>query len=108
MITVRVHIKSENTYLDKNVFVDITLPAIPRVGEYLHLREFMQVLEDLAKKDLITAGNYYPKWFYFMDNYIDPLKKKDIHNLSFADAIRVDSVAYYPNDELVYIELDDE
>lgn len=108
MITVRVHIKTDDTYLDKNVFVDIKLPAIPRVGEYLHLREYMQVLEDLAKKDLKTAQNYYPKWFYFMNKNDVPLKKIDIHNLSFVDAFIIDSVSYFPDDEIVYIELDDE
>lgn len=101
-----VHIKNENTYIDDNVYVQIELPAVPRKGEILYLdNDLKQVLEDKAKSNLEVAIKYAPEWFYGHSHNCEELKQENLTDLSFDDAIYVDSVAFHANSEIIHIEL---
>lgn len=102
-----VHIKNENNYIDDNVCVQIELPAVPRTGEFLYLQnDLKQVLEDKVKSNLEVAREYAPKWFYGNSYNCKELKQENLTDLSFDDAINVDSVAFNANSEIIHIELD--
>ena len=102
-----VHIKNENTYIDDNVCVQIELPAVPRKGEILYLQnDLKQVLEDKVKSNLEVAREYAPKWFYGHSYNCEEPKQVNLTDLSFDDAINVDSVAFNANSEIIHIELD--
>ena len=107
MVKVRVHIAGEGLFMDKNVFVEISLPAVPRIGDSFHLIEDMiDHLEKMAKSDIDIACQYFPKWFYRC-----PLGEKifngcDLEDLSFSDAVRVSDVLFTANSEIIDIELD--
>ena len=102
-----VHIKNENTYIDDNVCVQIALPAVPRKGEILYLQnDLKQVLEDKVKSNLEVAREYAPKWFYGHSYNCKKPNQENLIDLSFDDAINVDSVAFNANSEIIHIELD--
>ncbi len=115
MLKIRVHIENENTFMDENVFVDITLPAVPRKGDTLYLTEEAQTeLENKAKSNLKIAVSYAPLWFYGhsrkhlseikeWDN--DTLKPEHLKDLSFDDANCVSAVAFDANSDIVHVEL---
>jgi len=110
MINIRVFIESQIVHFDENVFVDIQLPAVPKVGETLCLYDSMDILEQKAKSSLDIISNYAPDWFYGhsgkyqRENKLE-VKEEHIKDFSFGDAIRVRYVEYRANDPFVYIEL---
>jgi hypothetical protein len=107
MYKIMVHIKNENTFIDDNVSVQIELPAVPRNGEFLYLdNDSIQILEDKAKSDLKIARNYAPKWFYRGSVKVEEVEQDDLINLSFHDAIQIDSVAFKANSDIIYVELE--
>ena len=102
-----VHIKNGYTYIDNNVCVQIELPAVPRKGEFLYLQnDLKQVLEDKVRSDLEIARVYAPKWFYGHSYDCEEPKQENLEDISFDDAIIVDSVAFIANSEIIHIELD--
>lgn len=102
-----IHIKNENIYMDDNVCVQIELPAVPRRGEILYLNDDLkQVLEDKAKSNLAVAREYAPKWFYGHSYNCEEPKQENLIDISFDDAIHVDSVAFNANSEIIHVELD--
>jgi hypothetical protein len=115
MKKIRVHIENEDTFLDENVFVDITLPAVPRKGDRLYLTEEAQTeLENKAKLSIKVATSYAPLWFYGHTSiYLskikewkeDTLKPEHLKDLSFDDANTVSGVAFDANSDIVHVEL---
>lgn len=102
-----VYIKNDNEFIDSEVFVEIELPAVPRKGEILYLNEEQyEILENKAKSNLKIAKNYAPEWFYYGSSECQNLKKKNLKDLNFGDAIYVDSVVFTGNSEIIKIELD--
>lgn len=102
-----VHIKNDNEFIDSEVFVEIELPAVPRKGEILYLNEEQyEILENKAKSNLKIARNYASEWFYYGSSECQNLKKKNLKDLNFGDAIYVDSVVFTGNSEIIKIELD--
>lgn len=110
MINIRVYIENQTVHFDENVFVDIQLPSVPKVGETLCLYDSMDILEQKAKSSLEIISNYAPDWFngnsgkYQRENEWE-VKEEHIKDFSFGDAIRVRYVEYRANDPFVYIEL---
>jgi hypothetical protein len=106
MYKIMVHIKNDNEFIDSEVFVEIELPAVPRKGEILHLtKEQHEILENKAKSNLKIARNYAPEWFYYGSSGCQNPKKKNLKDLTFLDAIYVDSVVFTGNSEIIKIEL---
>lgn len=106
MIKCRVHIENRHNYMDRNVFVEITLPCLPPVGSYLSLNEeHLDKLEEMVKSDLNIAIAYAPKWFYGKSFGISNPLLEDLENLGFDDAGKVSSISFRANDEFVDIEL---
>lgn len=114
MIKIRVHIENDDVFMDENVFVDITLPAVPRKGETLYLTDEAQTeLENKAKSSLIVATPYAPLWFYGHSRAQlsdkewkdDTLKPEHLKDLSFDDANCVSGVAFDANSDMVHVEL---
>lgn len=111
MIDIRVYIENQNIYMEDNVFVDIKLPCVPRVGDQLILgRNFLDELECSAKYSLQVLSNYAPDWFYGksyqdLENNEWEVKDKHVNDFSFGDAIRVTHVEFRANHNTVYIEL---
>ena len=103
-----VHIKSESNFIDDNVKIQIELPAVPRVGETLYLDECSKgLLEALATYTCKIAKHYFPKWFYGNSYGCKKLKRNNLDDLSFDDAVNVVSVTYKENSDIIHIELDD-
>lgn len=93
--------------MDDNVCVQIELPAVPRIGEIVYLdNDLMQVLEDKAKSNLAVAREYAPKWFYGHSSGCEEPKQENLIDISFGDAVRVDSVSFDANSEIIHVELD--
>lgn len=93
--------------MDDDVCVQIELPAVPRIGETLYLNnDLKQVLVDKVKSNLAVAREYAPKWFYGHSYDCEEPKQEDLINISFDDAIRVDSVSFNANSEIIHVELD--
>ena len=106
MYKIKVHIKNHSDFLDSNVFVEIELPAVPRKTEILYLNEEQyEILENKAKSNLKIARNYAPEWFYYGSSGCQNPKKKNLKDLTFLDAIYVDSVVFTGNSEIIKIEL---
>lgn len=106
MYKVKVYIHSESVHHDEIVNVEIELPSIPRVGEYLYLTaELIAELENKAKSDLVVAIKYAPDWFFGRSHNWRIPKIGNLKDLSFGDAICVVDVSYYAGDDRVYIEL---
>jgi len=109
MVQIKVHIKSDNDFLDERVSVVINLPVVPRAGETLYLTEELRLeLETKARMDLRLAAKYAPKWFYGASSQCREPKPENLKDLSFEDALFVSSVAYFADREIVQLEIDDE
>lgn len=107
MIKVRIHIESEE-FMDVNVFVDCTLPSVPRKGEVLFITDDMsEELRKKAVKSVDIARIYAPKWFYGKSCGVDSedVGVDNLINLIFVDAIIATNISYDANSELVHIEL---
>jgi hypothetical protein len=107
MFKIKIHIDTKRTYFDDNVFVDVELPAIPRVGEYIDLDDdLVEQLEDKATSDIEIARDYV-EWFYCNSTGIEPkdLKQENFEDLGFCDACMVSAVKFVPGSDIVSIEL---
>jgi len=105
MIKARVHIQSENIFMDKNLFIDVMLPGIPRIGETLFIGwENKNKLAEMAGKKIEIAENYL-EWFYGNSSNIEEVKKENLEDLSFADANTVTHIAYEANSNIIDIEI---
>jgi hypothetical protein len=107
MKKIHVHIKNENTWMDKDVFVEIYLPSIPRKGEYLNLGELTYELMRKAIKTVEIANRYCPDWFYGKSYDIDEAKEENLSDLNFEDAHVVSNISYTINSEIVHLELNE-
>lgn len=110
MIKCKVHIFTENTFMDDNVCVKTTLPCLPHIGDVLYIDKYE--LEQKAKRTLEIAGKY-AEWFYGESSKVtqygeNSVKRKNLKDLSFSDAIFVRNVLFNADDEFVHIELSDE
>ena len=104
----RAHIFNHADALDSDVFVDIQLPHLPRVGDvvYLSFRE-KQILEEKAKTKLSIATRYFDKWFYGIGN-IEELTPRYFDKICFDDAIFVCGVYFNTENDFIQIELNDD
>ena len=107
MKKVKVHVANEYDFMDSRVAIDILLPATPRKGETLYLKdEQLRELEKQACQNLNIASLYYPKWFYGHSYNCDDPKESNLKDLGFDDAIFISSVAYNADEDIIYIEID--
>ena len=82
MVKVRIHICNDFEYMDKRVYVDIKLPAVPRIGEVIWLGEKpCRHLENMARKNLDTARDY-TGWFYRKSSGCEDIKDCNLKDLS--------------------------
>ena len=108
MIKCRVYIENDDGFNDDKVYVDIELPAAPRLGEALFLSEKHQIaLEEMGKKDMKNL-NYYLKWFYGASHDIDCVKEENLKDFGFDDALLVSSVTYKSEENFMRIEITDD
>lgn len=107
MKKIRVHIANDTKFMDPKVFVDINLPAIPRKGELIYLKnEQIRELEEKACEDIEDILFYYhPKWFYGYSCDCWTPKNSIIKDFDFGDANTVTDVLY--DEDIIHIELDD-
>ncbi len=107
MIKFKVFIENDNLFGD-SVYVNITLPSVPRKGEYITLGdEIKNELEDKAKRKISVAKNYAGKWFYGVSGNLasNEITEKNLADLSFADASYIKDVIYTANSEIIIIAL---
>ena len=108
MFKIRIHVyTTSNTFFDENVFVDVNLPGIPRKGDYINIGyELLCELESKATSDINIAKEYY-EWFYGKSYGIkkDDIKKENLDDLSFSDAILVQNVLWIPSSNIVQVEI---
>jgi hypothetical protein len=106
MIKIRVHIHSEESFMDEKVFLDIELPFVPQKGDTLFLTEGQKRdLKIKAISNLIIAKRYSPKWFYGGSFHCINPTEENLEDLSFDDALTVHRVCYYANEDLVHLEI---
>ena len=110
MIKINVHIYNENEATDSDVFVQIQLPFVPRVGEFVILTdEERDELIDKIKKSP-NRENYYdlfchPTSEYFRKDEYYKLKDSDFENIDIDGMYEVSQVFYSSNVKIVSIEL---
>ena len=100
-----IHIESD-IFMDEDVQILIGLPFVPRIGEFIELDyNTRTTLENMAKSDLENIRNYAPTYFYG-DSYkcLEPTQE-NLKDFSFVDAKIVKNVLYYPEDEIIHIEI---
>ena len=104
MIKCKIHIVNDSEIYDENVFVECTLPAVPRKGDTLWLSNGLTgELEQKALKSE-TLSNYFPNWFFGHT----PKEFEDINDecyLSFDDAITVEYVRFDSFSDTVVLSL---
>lgn len=105
-----IHIHSENNYMDDDVSSEISLPCLPHIGDILYIDKFE--LEKKAKRSLLIAGRY-AEWFYGASCKVsqygeNAIKKENLKDLSFSDAIFVRNISFNANEDKVHIEIGDE
>ena len=101
MIKCRVHIYCEGWYMDEDVFVDVKLPCLPRIGDTLFLSTKHQMkLEKMARKTMQIAWGYVPDYFYGKEP-----KKENLKYLSFSEVMIVKDIRFLSNSDIVDIEL---
>ena len=94
MIKCRVYIENDDGFNDDKVYVDIELPAAPRVGEALFLSEKHQIaLEEMG---------------YGASHDIDCVKEENLKDFGFDDALLVSSVTYKSEENFMRIEITDD
>jgi hypothetical protein len=106
MIKVRIYIKSDYSLYEEGVFISVLLPHIPSKGNVIYLdNKQTSELELKAKKNLDTANKFAPTWFYNGSSNIKygDVKKNNIKDLSFDDAVWVYNVVYKPNSKIIRI-----
>ena len=92
---VKVHITNRTVFLDRMVWANVDVPAVPRVDEFLYVSdETRAALEKMAVRR--------PNWEGAYADYVDP---KVPDRVNFSGAIRVVDVAYFEGDPFVSIEL---
>ena len=109
MIKFKVFIDNDNLFGD-SVYVNITLPSVPREGQSISLgEEIKNELEDKAKRKISVAKNYAGKWFYGISRNLasNEITEKNLTDLSFVDANYIKNVIYTANSEVVIIVLND-
>ena len=105
MIKVRVHITNPIEYIDKDVFVEIMLPTLPRRGDTLYINR--DSLEKQAKKSIEIAWRYFSMWWPGSIKESEPrvITEDEREQLSFEDAILVQAVSFREGADYVDIEL---
>ena len=109
MIKFKVFIENDNLFGDR-VYVNITLPSVPRKGEYITLGdEIKNELEDKAKRKISVAKNYAIKWFYGASRNIasNEITEENLSDLSFVDVNYVKNVIYTANSEVITLVMND-
>ena len=91
-----------DNFLDKDVSINIELPSVPQVDDILYLkRKHFSVLEEKAKSSLEIAERYAPEWFYCHSSGVKDVKKENLKDLNFEDAMYVKEIVYTADDEFV-------
>jgi hypothetical protein len=106
MIKVKVHVKNNVEYMDENVFVEIELPTLPRIGETLFLGKLTENLRIMATKSICIAYVYCPRWFFGKSARIDEVKEENLEDLSFEDLLHITDIRYIANSNDIDIEMD--
>jgi len=108
MKKVKIHVCNDYTFLDDDVYVEIELPTIPRIGEIVYLNDdLFNKLEKQIKSSLKKAQEYCPKWIYGKSYDCDDPKKENLSDISITDIMYVTSIAYEANSDVISIELND-
>ena len=110
MFDIRIFIENDDGLFDNEVFLDVKLPFVPRVGEFILLsKDEYTILENQAKKSKKIALAYFPKWFggFTKKQKNEGVKFKDeyIKRLNFEDAAVIKQVQYETGCKFVSIEL---
>jgi len=106
MYKVRVHIENDCRFMDDPVFIDIAIPAAPRVGEYIQLSDDQFIeLSDKASVSIDIARSYAPRWFQGKSYDCSEPKHENLDDINFEDAFEVMRVSYRSEDEIIAIEL---
>lgn len=99
---------TESLEYHPGVFLQIHLPAIPRIGETVLIsEETIDEFQDWIKKDTKLLKEYFPKWFHNFrkhETFCDEL----IEEFSLHEAMVVVDVFYSEKRKEVSIVLDDE
>tara|TARA_R110000851_G_scaffold296023_2_gene451062 strand:- start:13374 stop:13700 length:327 start_codon:yes stop_codon:yes gene_type:complete len=104
MVKCRIHIENDGGANDDKVYVDIELPAAPRVGEILFLSGKHQLsLEEMGKKDMKNLKVFYKKWFSGASEYKHI--EENLKEFGFDDALLVSSVIYSSEENFMRIEI---
>lgn len=106
----RIHINTDlHSFLGDDVYVDIVLATLPRDGDWIWLDESsLNELEKKAKSSLKVARRYI-NWFYYKSSNIkaEDLTRKNLEDLSFADASYALDVVLQENCEYANVILTD-
>jgi hypothetical protein len=97
MYKIRIHIENDNwTYCDQ-VYVDISLPFVPSIGDIIYLSKKDK---KILTKRLILAKNTDLGSFYYRE-YIMP--EKNIDYFYFEDCRIVKEICYNSGSEIIHI-----
>ncbi len=90
---------------DDDVFIDLLLPAVPRVGELLLLtREQKANLENMLKSKPCNILHYID-WIYGESSNAEDLSEVNLDDICFDDVMSVETVTYRSMEDFVRIEL---
>lgn len=103
MIKVRLHIDSDNVFMDERVYFDIELPFIFPKGTIIYgLDDINSKLEDKIKSDLDIANDYL-KYFYYGSHDIEKATIESLKDFSLIDCIFVVDYCYDISDNIVHV-----
>jgi hypothetical protein len=105
MIKAKILVMTDNEVIDISSTI-INIVAVPRKGDFLWLSaQTKEHLRELATKDLETARQFAPTWFYGKSHGVTQgaVKQKDVDNLTFDDLNYVDEVMYHEDLDYVTI-----
>ena len=104
MIKVRIHLHNFSTLLDRSVYVETFLPAVPAENSIIYLTEDEeQSLYKQITKSVEKADDYFG-WFGNRNDNSN-FSERDFDNFDISEAKYVSNIFYFSNEEYVSIEI---
>ena len=105
MIKVRLHIDSDNVFMDERIFFDTELPFIFPKGTIIYgLKDIKNKLEEKIKSDLDIANDYL-KYFYYGSHNIEKATTESLKDFSLIDCNFIVDYCYDMDDNIVHVSI---
>ena len=103
MIKVRIHLYNPNILLDRSVYIETFLPAVPTKDSCLYLTEDDEIsFTKQVTKTLEKAKEYY---VWFGNGQSENFSEKDYDDFIISEVMIVNNIFYFTNQDYVSIEI---